>query len=84
MDKGTSNSLDRSSNICLFIHLEMEEHTKEVEHDLRQNIDLLQSRIHEVESSPSKNPLSVLFFSFRKNVKSNSFNTPLVITNVPF
>ena len=38
-----------------FIHLEMEEHTKEVEHDLRQNIDLLQSRLHEVESSSFKN-----------------------------
>lgn len=37
------------------IDLEMEEHTKEVEHDLRQNIDLLQSRLHEVESSNFEN-----------------------------
>ncbi len=30
------------------IKIEMEEHAKEVEHDLRENIDLLQNQLREV------------------------------------
>jgi hypothetical protein len=36
------------SKILYFYFLEMEENAKEVEHDLRENIDLLQNQLREV------------------------------------
>jgi hypothetical protein len=35
-------------SFCNRIHLEMEENAKEVEHDLRETIDLLQNQLREV------------------------------------
>lgn len=60
----------------------MEEHAKEVEHDLRENIDMIQNQLREVCGF-------VLIFDFdlqngeyfRKRDKSNNFNIQLEIMN---
>jgi hypothetical protein len=48
MDKGKTNiNLFKIISIY-FDKIEMEEHAKEVEHDLRENIDLIQNQLREV------------------------------------
>jgi hypothetical protein len=46
MYKGKRKSIYLKS--YLFLKIEMEEHAKEVEHDLRENIDLIQNQLREV------------------------------------
>jgi len=59
----------------------MEEHAKELEHDLRENIDLLQNQLREVRIPLFFSKKTIIFSFNRKNDKSNNINTPSVITN---
>ncbi len=57
----------------------MEEHAKELERDLREKIDLLESHLREVRIFISQSIFR--FHFFRKNDKWNNFNTPSEIMN---
>ena len=77
--KVSTRSLCPSLSTHIISHVEIEDNAREVEHDLRESIDLMQNQLREVGFPSSTSSLTIS--PFRKNDRSNNFNTPSAITN---
>ncbi|CAF3351405.1 unnamed protein product [Rotaria sp. Silwood1] len=77
MNKGKNNVLFKNL-IYVFFEIEMEEHVKELEHDLRENIDLLQNQLREKERQIEQLQYTIgdherTILKFRETVKNMQF-----------